>query len=257
MAQRMAPKPEKYLFLTKINMHRFYLEDLVFKDSGKLNIFETRITQQMSKVLRMRPKQFFHIFNQKEEWLMQIEEINKRKVLAKKVQEVKNSAEPKIKVSLYQAIPKKPALFELVVQKATEIGVTEIFPLITERTENRRMSKFERLHLIATEATEQCGRMNIPVIRHPVNYDEVIGKLSNGFIAYEYEGSRFLEGYEKKLKEAKEAQLVIGPEGGLSESELALAKESSVSPFTLGTRILRTETAAIAGLSLMLLSHPE
>jgi 16S rRNA (uracil1498-N3)-methyltransferase len=131
--------------------------------------------------------------------------------------------------------------------------VSEIFPLVTERTEKRRLSKFERLNLIAMEAAEQCGRMKIPVIRHPANYDEIIGKLSNGFIAYEYEGTRHLSDYEKDLQSAKEIQVIIGPEGGLSEAELELAKASKVKPFTFGPRILRTETAAIAALSLILL----
>ena len=152
-------------------------------------------------------------------------------------------------------LPKKPALFELVIQKATEIGVHEIFPLITERTENRRLSKFERLKLIAIEAAEQCGRLHIPTIRHPVNYEEILPEFSNGFIAYEYEGSTFISDYAETLSSSDEVQLVIGPEGGLSESEIQLAKTHSIKPFTLGKRILRTETAAISSLSLMLLNR--
>lgn len=235
-------------------MHRFYLPSLAFK-SDFLEITENRILHQTSKVLRMWKDDFFRVFDGKKEWQVQIVEINKRRMVVKKIQELHNKAEPKVKVSLYQAIPKKPALFELVVQKATEIGVSEIFPLITERTEHRRMSRFDRLQLIAMEATEQCGRMNIPLIHHPVNYDEVIGKLSHGFIAYEYEGTRYLADYEKELKGAETIQLIIGPEGGLSESELELAKASSVKPFSLGPRILRTETAAIASLSLLMLNR--
>ncbi len=235
-------------------MHRFYLQSLDF-NRDYLEIFDHRVVYQTGKVLRMWNDDFFRLFDGEKEYQVQIEEINKRRILVKKVEEVKNKAEPKVKVSLYQAIPKKPALFEMVVQKATEIGVSEIFPLVTDRTEKRRMSKFDRLQLIAMEATEQCGRMNIPVIRHPVNYDEIVGKLSNGFIAYEYEGSKHISDYEKDLKGAREIQIIIGPEGGLSESELELAKESSVRPFTLGSRILRTETAAIAALSLIMLNR--
>ncbi len=235
-------------------MHRFYLPSLAFKGEY-LRIEDNRIVHQVGKVLRMWNDDFFHVFDGKKEFLVQIENINRRKMLDKKVEDVKNKAEPKVKVSLYQAIPKKPALFELVVQKATEIGVSEIFPLVTKRTEKRRMSKFERLQLIAMEATEQCGRMNIPEIRHPVNYDEVVGKLSNGFIAYVYEGSKHLADYEKDMKDAREIQIIIGPEGGLSESELALAKDSNVKPFSLGKRILRTETAAISAMSLIMLNR--
>lgn len=235
-------------------MHRFYLPSLEF-NRDYLEIFDHRIVNQAGKVLRMRTDDFFRLFDGDKEYQVQIAEIDKRRILVQRVQAIENKAEPKVKVSLYQAIPKKPALFELIVQKATEIGVSEVFPLVTERTEKRRMSKFQRLELIAMEATEQCGRMKIPLIHHPVNYDEIIGKLSNGFIAYEYEGTRHLSNYEKDLAGAKEIQVIIGPEGGLTESEIELAQNSSVRPFTFGPRILRTETAAIAALSLLMLNR--
>lgn len=235
-------------------MHRFYLQSLELKGEH-LIIEEHRIVFQCGKVLRMRTGDFFQVFDGQKEWLVQIEEINPKRIITKKVQDIQNKAEPKVKVSLYQAIPKKPALFELVVQKATEIGVSEIFPLVTERTEKHRLGKFQRLEAIAMEATEQCGRMKIPVIRHPAYFNEIIGKLSNGFIAYEYEGSKHLADYEKDLKGAFDIQLIIGPEGGLTEGEIEIAKASSVKPFTMGTRILRTETAAIAALSLMMLNR--
>ena len=235
-------------------MHRFYLPSLDFK-GDRLGIAEHRIIHQAGKVLRMWKDDFFHVFDGEKEWLVQIEDINKRHLTVKKIKEIENRSEPKQKVSLYQAIPKKTGLFELIVQKATEIGVSEIFPLVTERTENRRMSKFDRLKTITMEATEQCGRMKIPEIRHPVNYDEIITKLSNGYIAYEYEGTRYIRDYEKELAKAKEVQIIIGPEGGLSETELELAKEAGIRPFTFGPRILRTETAAIAALSLIMLNQ--
>lgn len=235
-------------------MHRFFLPSLALR-GGHLLIEEPRIVFQTYKVLRMRKGGFFKVFDSQKEWVVQIEEINPKRVIVKETDRIHNQTEPRVKVSLYQAIPKKPALFELVVQKATEIGVAEIFPLITERTERHRMAKFQRMELIALEATEQCGRLKIPTIHHPVNFDEVIGKLSNGFIAYEYEGTRFLADYEKELKGAKEIQIIIGPEGGLSEHEIELAQKAGIKPFTLGPRILRTETAAISALSLVMLNR--
>jgi 16S rRNA (uracil1498-N3)-methyltransferase len=249
----MAPNPETSI-LIKNKLHRFHLPSLDFK-GDYLEITDHRIVHQAGKVLRMWKDDFFHVFDGNEEWMVQIEDVNRRKIVVKKVEEFKNESEPKVKVSLYQAIPKKTALFELIVQKATEIGVTEIFPLITERTEKRRMSRFSRLQLIATEATEQCGRMKIPLIHHPVNYDEIVEKLSNGFIAYVFEGSKHVSDYADDIKKAKELQIIIGPEGGLSKSEISLAQESGIKPFTFGPRILRTETAAIAALSLIMLNR--
>jgi len=198
----------------------------------------------------------FTIFDEAEnERILEVQDIDRRSITAHVKESVSRNSEPKVKVSLYQAIPKKPALFELIVQKATEIGVSEIFPLITERTENRRMSKFERLHIIAMEATEQSGRTKIPVIHHPANYDEILPKQKNGFIAYEYEGEKYLSDYAKELAGAKELSIIIGPEGGLSKKEIELAKKYKLHSFTFGPRILRTETAAISALSLVLLNR--
>ncbi len=231
-------------------MHRFYLPSIKFKDDT-LEVSDNRITYQAGKVLRMWKDDFFHIFDGENEYLVQIEDINKRRILVKKIQTVKNEAEPTTKVQLYQAIPKKPALFEMIIQKATELGASEIFPLITERTEKRRLSKFDRLQLIVLEATEQCGRLKIPIIHHPVNYEEIIGKLDNGYIAYEYEDKKCLSAYHADLQYATDIQVIVGPEGGLSEQEVSMAKESKIHSFTLGPRILRTETAAIATLALI------
>lgn len=231
-------------------MHRFYLESPAIKNK-LLTIDDNRIVYQASKVLRMWKEDRFRIFNKNgNEFVVEIIDINNRKILANVIEPVKNKNEPRIKVSLYQAIPKKPALFELVVQKATEIGVAEIYPLITERTEKHRMTKFERLFAIAMEATEQSGRLTIPTIHHPVNYDDVIKKLKNAYIAYEYEDKKFLSDYDL----SKDLEIVIGPEGGFSEKEIERAQKAGAHPFTFGPRILRTETAAISALSLVILN---
>ncbi|MDH5597110.1 MAG: 16S rRNA (uracil(1498)-N(3))-methyltransferase [Candidatus Peregrinibacteria bacterium] len=233
-------------------MHRFHLPTLNFK-GDYLIIEDRRITNQASKVLRMKKGGFFYVFDEKEEWQMQIEDISPKKLIANKIKRIENRADPNLQIALYQAIPKKPALFELVVQKATELGVSEIFPLITERTENRRMSKFDRLQLIALEATEQCGRLKIPTIRHPVSFEGCIDSMPNGFVAYEHEQTHLLSDYAAELKKAKSIQLIIGPEGGLTETEVSLAQSAGIKSFSLGPRILRTETAAIVSLGTIIL----
>ncbi|MBN2087898.1 16S rRNA (uracil(1498)-N(3))-methyltransferase [Candidatus Peregrinibacteria bacterium] len=236
-------------------MQRFYLQ------SPKINrnlveITDKRICHQTSKVLRMWKDDEFRIFDEKgSEHLVKIIEISQKKVLAQVIGPIENNTEPSVNVSLYQAIPKKPALFELVIQKATEIGASAIYPLITERTEKRRLGKFDRMLAIAMEATEQCGRSKVPVIHHPINFDEVISKSKNAYIGYEYEGKKFLSDYGDELYKGGEVQIIIGPEGGFSQQEIELAEKSDAKPFTLGPRILRTETAAIASLSLVLLNE--
>jgi 16S rRNA (uracil1498-N3)-methyltransferase len=234
-------------------MQRFYLESPLIK--GKtLEITDKRLVWQAGKVLRMWKGDKFRLFNDEGvEMSVEIVDLNKRHILVNLVDEIANNSEPRLIVNLYQAIPKKPALFELVVQKATEIGVSAIYPLITERTERNRMAKFERVQSIAMEATEQSGRLKIPLIHHPVNFESAIKDAENAFIAYEFEDKKFISDYRTRIQESKELSIFIGPEGGFSEKEIALAEKAGALPFTFGPRILRTETAAISALSLVLL----
>ncbi len=236
-------------------MQRFYLESPL--TTGKtLEITDKRVVWQAGKVLRMWKGDRFRVFNDEgHEMIAEIVDLDKRHILVNLTDEIVNNSEPRLIVNLYQAIPKKPALFELVVQKATEIGVSAIYPLITDRTERQRTAKFERVQAIAMEAAEQSGRLKIPFIHHPVNFESVIGKIGNALIAYEFEDKKFISDYRAIIEGSKELSIFIGPEGGFSEKEISLAEKSKVHPFTFGPRILRTETAAISALSLVLLER--
>jgi len=233
-------------------MQRFFISnpDVVSKI---LTIQDNRIVHQMNKVLRMKAGSLFSFFDDNgKEMKADVLEINKKFVTANVQEIIERNSESPISVSLYQAIPKKPALFELVVQKATELGVKHIYPLVTERTEKRHINKFERLYSIAVEATEQCGRTSVPIIQHPVDIMNVMPKLSNAYVAYELEKSRNLMEFADEISKNKQADIFIGPEGGFSQKEIDVALKTGAKMFGLGPRILRTETAAIATLSLIL-----
>lgn len=234
-------------------MQRFYIPSPDAKKSI-LTISDPRIVYQASRVLRMQTGSRFSIFDEKgKEMLVEVLEINRRKVVGNIIEPIKRNSEPKIEVNLYQAIPKKTALFELVIQKATEIGVSQIYPLITERTEKHRLSKFDRMKTIAIEAAEQSRRLKIPIIRHPINFEEVVSKEDNVYLAYEYEEKKSLSDYLPEIQKSKKANLIIGPEGGFSQKEIDLALSKKAKTFTFGPRILRTETASISALSILLL----
>jgi 16S rRNA (uracil1498-N3)-methyltransferase len=235
-------------------MHRFYIKS---PDISKnvLDISDQRIIFQLTKVLRMKTGSRFNVFDESgRERAVEVLEINRHNALCNILEDVKRKTESEIEVNLYQAIPKKPALFELVIQKATEIGVSQIYPLITNRTENNRLSKFDRMQTIAIEATEQSRRTRIPVIHHSVAFNDVIEKIKNAYVAYEYEKSKNLSDYLPIIRKAKIANIFIGPEGGFEQKEIDFASENKASLFTFGPRILRTETAAISALSIILLS---
>lgn len=234
-------------------MQRFYipLPDIK-KDTIKIH--EPRVVFQTNRVLRMHTGSRFNVFNEKgEEFLVEILEINRRKLTGNIIEKIKQNTEPKIGIHLYQAIPKKTALFELVVQKATEIGVSHIYPLVTKRTEKNSLSKFDRLLTIAMEAAEQSGRTKVPIIHPPVAFDQVITKTKNAYLAYEHEEKKTLGDYLSEIKKNRNAHLFIGPEGGFDQQEIDLALSNGVKMFTFGPRILRTETAALSALSIILL----
>ena len=234
-------------------MHRFYIPSPDIR-KNVIEITDPRIVFQMNKVLRMRPGSRFNVFGENgREFEVQLLDIDRHKALGNVLEDIARNTEPEIEIHLYQAIPKKTALFELVIQKATEIGASHIYPLITDRTEKERQGKFERNLTIATEAAEQSRRLRIPKLHHPVLFSEAIKKLDNAYVAFEYEDKKTLADYLPAIKKARIAHIFIGPEGGFDQKEIDYALKNKASLFTFGPRILRTETASIAALSIILL----
>jgi 16S rRNA (uracil1498-N3)-methyltransferase len=142
----------------------------------------------------------------------------------------------------------KRAATDLVVQKATELGASALVPAMTARTNAERVNE-TRLHAIAVEAAEQCERLSVPEIRPPRPLAAILRdwpKERRLYAAVERAEARPLGGARGP------AALLVGPEGGFTPAELdALGTHPFVVPVTLGPRILRAETAAIAGLALL------
>jgi len=143
--------------------------------------------------------------------------------------------------------------FELVLQKATELGVREVFPLYTERTEvklkgDREDKKHSRWQQVIISACEQC-ELNIPPILHqPRPFDQWLNIEANIKLVLHHRASTDLSQLAQ-LRPAS-AALLIGPEGGLSESEILAAENQGFESLTLGPRVFRTETAPLVALSL-------
>ena len=151
-------------------------------------------------------------------------------------------------MTLYQSLLKADK-FEWVVQKATEIGVAKIVPIVSERSIIRevRGPKLERFRQIAREASEQCGAVVVTEVAPSLSFSQALQTLGREggvrLIAYEGEEDRELEEYlDDKVN------LFIGPEGGWSQEEIIMAREAGCLTVTLGRRILRAETAALAAL---------
>jgi 16S rRNA (uracil1498-N3)-methyltransferase len=155
-----------------------------------------------------------------------------------------DSRESALRVTLAAAIIQLDK-FELVLQKATELGAAAIVPLITDRVEvrpERYRGKVDRWRKIVFEAVKQSGRAGIPSISEPDRFDQVVKGNAPRIIFDADEAPGALP------ERAVELTLLIGPEGGWSEREIALAREHGCIFQRLGPRRLRAETAAIAGL---------
>ncbi len=164
-----------------------------------------------------------------------------------------DSREPRIRMTLAAAIIQIEK-FELVLQKATELGAAAIVPLVTDRVEvrpERYRGKAERWRKIVFEAVKQSGRAAIPEIAEPQTFDE-LAKKPGLKIVFDAD-----EPADPTPAAVQPVTLLIGPEGGWSEREIALARTSGCLFARLGVRRLRAETAAIVALATMAAQHGE
>ena len=162
---------------------------------------------------------------------------------------VKNANELSKPLVLYLCAIEKT---DLAVQKATEVGATEIRLLISRFT-NAKTQNVERLRKIALESAKQCGRAVVPEIYPPVSFEEgvtdAVSRCEETVFCYELaRGERIADVFDAS---AASYALVVGSEGGFAEEEVAFAREKGAKVVTLGRRILRAETACIAGLVLL------
>jgi 16S rRNA (uracil1498-N3)-methyltransferase len=152
-----------------------------------------------------------------------------------------------VEITLIQGLIRKEK-WEFFLQKATEVGVHRIVPLILERNvvkwdRTDEAAKMKRYHKIVQEAAEQSRRSDIPLIELPINIHELPKYMSElNFVAYENESELSLK---HALKPASSVTVVMGSEGGISPEEIAVMSSMGFKPVTLGTRILRAETAGI------------
>ena len=207
------------------------------------------------KVLRMKKGDSLTIFDGDGNCADgKIESVDGKTVMVSVNKRYPSETEPQMKITLFQGIPKNPKM-DLIIQKATELGVVEIVPVNTKRIVAKidKEAKVERLQRIAFEAAKQCGRAYIPNVSHPISFEEALEKMKamdGAIIPYECEK-------DGKISDAINCNMtslgiLIGPEGGFEEDEVKRAEEAGVKRVTLGKRILRTETAGLIASALCL-----
>ena len=222
-----------------MKLHRFILP---FTISGEqVEITDPEVVGQIRNVLKLKAgEQVLLCDGEMNEVIAEILAIGKEVIKVKVIKEQRNENEPLRKVMLYCAILKREN-FELVVQKATEIGVAEIVPVITRRTVKLAL-KQERLEKIIKEAAEQSGRGVVPKLHEPIEFEKAVEQVKDKQnILFDSSGS--IPASSSQLPAS--IAIWIGPEGGFDETEIAAAKTAGFHIATLGKLTLRAETAAI------------
>ena len=216
-------------------------------------------SHKIISVLRLQPDAIINIFNNTNlEFIAKIIDIKTNKLIEIQIlQAIPKNLESPLKIHLAQAVAKHDNM-DLIIQKAVELGVYEITPIITERTvvkiaANQISKKLEHWQAIATNACCQCGRNIVPKINDILFFKNFIINKNHGitpkFILSIINNNFNIN--KLNLDLTKQLALIIGPEGGFSTQELALAEQYQCIPITFGPRVLRTETAPIVALSIL------
>lgn len=244
-------------------MQRYFVED------GQINGSWIIITNRddlyhISKVMRFRVgTKLVCVDGKGHDYLSEITQITKQAVHCKVLKIMPSQGEPKTQLIVAQALPKGER-WDWVLQKGTELGVTQFIPFTSERTvvkvhPEKVAKKRERWQRIVKEAAEQSGRGIIPEVSRPISWSELLSyleKTETAWIAYE-KGGKSLQSCMQQLSTSNQIVLIIGPEGGFSEQEIESAVHAGAIPITLGPRILRTETASLVALSCILFATNE
>lgn len=231
---------------------------------GSREIFiEGRELEHLSRVLRLKTGTEITVADTRGQvYNCTLEQITKTRAMARIDQISKDYSEPPVEITLLQGLPKGDKL-ELIIQKGTELGVSQIIPIAMSRSvvrlsDRRAQERRNRWERVALEGAKQCGRNRVPKVELPVTLSQGLEYLSPDsfiFLPWEGEVSQGLEEVfvqEKERIRGKEIALVIGPEGGMTPEEVALVQEKGGKLVSLGPRILRTETAAIASLAILM-----
>lgn len=242
-------------------MHKF------FTPPENINMPEGRIlgddVKHIYKVLRLSEGEKVIINNcMGKEYLGKISSISKVEVVVNIIEELEGNNESKIEIYLFQGLPKAQKM-DLIVQKGTELGISKFIPTITSRVDVKlkgEFKKLDRLNRIALEAAKQSKRSLIPTVEEPISFEESIKLLKDMdlfLVPYENAENFGIKGVIKALKEEdrleniKKIGIMVGPEGGFEEDEINKLKDEGAYIITLGSRILRTETAGFVATSLI------
>ncbi len=241
-------------------MYKFFVEDNQI-NNDKI-VINNDDYNHIANVLRMKKGDTILITNKnsKETFNCEIEEVKSNEIVCNILNKENKKVELEVKIDLYQGLPKADKM-EYIIQKSVELGVNKIVPvnmkyciakIKDEEKKNIRWNK------ISEVAAKQCKRNIIPKIDKSINMDTLyneIKKYDLVIVAYENEENITLKTALRESAKIKNIAVVVGPEGGFSLEEVDKLRENGAKIVSLGNRILRTETAPIALLSMLVYEY--
>lgn len=232
-------------------MHRFFVNKESVKD-GKI-IIEDKDFNHIKNVLRMQTGEKLEVSCKEILYLGEIEKILEDSILINILKEKDANGESDVELTLFQGLAKGSKM-DLIIQKGTEIGVKNFYGVSTHRTivkindEKKKNNRLKRWNAIAEEAAKQSKRAYVPEVKDVIDFKDMIEILKEEktiIVPYEDEENISIGEVLKKIKETdeKKINLIIGPEGGFEKEEIEALKSLGGRVVTLGSKILRTETA--------------
>lgn len=227
-----------------MKLHRFFVGHPIEEVARPLRVPSLELLHQLKNVFRMVKGNTVILFdNSGYDFHALIDGFDKESVSFTITEKVKNNVHPPRETYLFASIVKKDT-FEWIVEKATEMGVSHIVPVLSERSEKKNLN-IERLTKVIIEAVEQSGRATVPKLHDILKLAEVIANYKQiKSVAWEPTSTKFTS---SDLQEVQGSY--VGPEGGWTPAELELFKENKIPTLSLGPQILRAETAVIATLA--------
>lgn len=239
---------------------RFYV-DAASLTGDRIEI-EGALAYRLAKVLRMRAGDEVILFDGSgEDVRVRVEDVSDRRIGAAVIERRPGPREPRVRLHLYQSITKGER-FEWLLEKATEIGVARVVPLVAARavvktpSEGKRADRWRR---IAVEAAEQCERSAVPEIGAPQPFDDAL-RTAPGILLLPYEGAgdvapSIQDVLNRRVDDVfalAAVSVFIGPEGGYEPAEIDRARAAGAEIVTLGDRVLRSETAGLVAATLVM-----
>ncbi len=229
-----------------MNIRLYYPNSIAENSTG---ILSREHSHYLANVMILKERSKINLFNKSGEWVSEIIFLDKNKIEVKFLEKIKKEANFS-SIELAICLVKKNPM-EIILQKATELGVNKIIPIISERTEVKELN-YERANKIVIEATEQSNQISPPEICKAQKLKNFLGNIDNSSYLFfaDVNSKRTIK--SKDLDPHKPIIILIGPEGDFSPNERNLImSKSNITPFSLSQNILRSDTAVISAISLI------